>query len=75
MEQNQNKGFFKIGTSNCGYLFGAIGVAAAFMFLFLGFWKTIFVALLFTIGYLLGAFSNKRAFIKSFINKLFPPKG
>lgn len=75
MEQNQKGGPVSVGTVYCGLIFGAIGVALAFMFLFLGFWKTIFVAFLFAVGYLMGAYSNKLAFVKSFINKLFPPKG
>jgi len=38
---------WKIGTPECGILFGLIGALIALMLLFIGFWRTVFVALLF----------------------------
>ena len=78
MEQNQEKkccAFFTVGTPQCGLLMGLCGLAVAFMLLFIGFWKTLFVALLFTVGYLLGRCSRKQEVVKTTINKMFPPKG
>ena len=72
--QNGNE-WLKIGTLQCGLLFGACGVAIAFMLIFLGFWKTLLVAAFFAIGYWVGAFEGKSTLIKKTINKLFPPKG
>jgi len=68
------KKFFQIGTPRCGLAFGLIGIALAFMFLFLGFWRTVFVAVFFAAGYFLGASSDKAEALKKAINKMFPPK-
>lgn len=69
-----DKRFFQIGTPQCGILLGLVGVVVAFMLLFLGFWRTLFVALLFGVGYFLGASQDKGEALKALINKLFPPK-
>jgi len=66
---------FRIGTRQCGVLMGALGIGLAFLFIFLGFWKTLLVVALFAVGYALGATSNKTVLFKAWINKLFPPKG
>lgn len=66
---------FRIGTPACGVATGVLGVVLAFMLLFLGFWRTLMVALFFFAGYLIGANPNKTAAIKAWINKQFPPKG
>ncbi|MCL1855045.1 MAG: DUF2273 domain-containing protein [Clostridia bacterium] len=75
----EGKGFwkncFRIGTPQCGVLMGMLGIGLAFLFLFLGFWKTLMVAAFFAAGYVLGSNSNKIVHIKAWINKLFPPKG
>lgn len=65
---------FQMGTPECGILLGVIGAVIAFMILFLGFWRMAFVALLFAIGYFIGAVANKGEAVKTVINKVFPPK-
>ena len=75
MEHQNNGDWFKIGTVRCGLLFGVCGAALAFMLIFLGFWKTLFVAALCALGYWMGSRSDKVALLKKTINKLFPPKG
>lgn len=76
---DERKGFwsdcFRIGTPACGLATGVLGVVLAFLLLFLGFWRTLMVALFFGAGYLLGANTNKTTAIKHWINKIFPPKG
>lgn len=73
---NQNGGdWLKIGTTQCGLLLGACGVAIAFLLIFLGFWNTLLVLALFALGYWIGAIEGKTNFIKNTINRLFPPKG
>ena len=67
--------WFTIGTTKCGLLMGACGVAIAFMLIFLGFWNTMLVLALFLFGYWIGAIEGKTNFIKNMINRLFPPKG
>ena len=65
---------FKIGTPQCGILCGVIGALIALMLLFLGFWRTVFVALLFGVGYFAGSSPDKAESVKRAINKVFPPK-
>jgi len=65
---------WKIGTPECGILFGLIGALIALMLLFIGFWRTVFVALLFAVGYFIGSSKDKAETIRAFINKRFPPK-
>ncbi len=76
---DERKGFwndcFRVGTPACGYTMGALGVVLAFLLLFLGFWRTVMVAVFFGVGYMIGANTNKTKAIKDWINKLFPPKG
>lgn len=69
-----DKKFFQIGTPQCGFVLGVAGVIVAFMLLFLGFWRTLFVAVLFGAGYFMGASANKAETIKKAINRFFPPK-
>lgn len=76
MMENQNGNMWlKIGTAQCGLILGGVGVAIAFMLIFLGFWNTVLVAALFGFGYWIGAIEGKSNRIKRTINKLFPPKG
>lgn len=75
MEHPDGNKWLEIGSVQCGLLLGACGVAIAFMLIFLGFWKTLLVALFFAAGYAIGAFRGKTEKIKNIINKLFPPKG
>lgn len=63
-----------IGTPLCGMIFGVVGALIALMLLFIGFWRTLFVAVLFAAGYFLGASPNKPETVKKWINRLFPPK-
>lgn len=57
-ESNQNK--FQHGTPMCGIVCGLVGVIIALSLIFLGFWKTLLILVMFGIGYVLGAFSNKK---------------
>ncbi len=75
MEHQKEPFFPKIGTPICGILMGIAGAVIALMLLFLGFWRTLFVTLLFAAGYFIGACGNKTEHIKRWINRLFPPKG
>ena len=65
---------FEIGSPACGIALGLVGAVVALMILFLGFWRTAFVALLFGVGYFIGAVGDKGETIKQGINKIFPPK-
>ncbi len=75
-DRNDNKqGFFRVGTPRCGLITGLLGAAIALMLIFLGFWKTLLVALFFAGGYAFGAYTHKGEILKGWINRLFPPKG
>lgn len=58
MNNASNKNF-QLGTPVCGLLCGLIAVVIALAFLFLGFWRTLFVAVFFALGYAFGAFAKK----------------
>jgi uncharacterized membrane protein len=45
--ENPNGNWNRIGTPQCGLMLGAAGAAIAFMLIFLGFFKTLLVCLLF----------------------------
>ena len=62
------------GTPACGACCGVLGILLAILLLTIGFWKTLFVALLCAVGVFLGAVKDKASFLKNLINKLFPPK-
>ena len=62
------------GTPACGVFCGVLGILLAILLLTIGFWKTLFVALLCAVGVLLGAVKDKASFLNNLINKLFPPK-
>ena len=62
------------GTPACGVFCGVLGILLAILLLTIGFWKTLFVALLCAVGVLLGAVKDKSSFLKNLINQLFPPK-
>jgi uncharacterized membrane protein len=56
---NTSKKTFQLGTPVCGLLCGLIAIVIALAFLFLGFWRTLFVAVFFAVGYAFGAFAKK----------------
>ncbi|MCI6041637.1 MAG: DUF2273 domain-containing protein [Clostridiales bacterium] len=75
METGEKKSPLRVGTPLCGLVCGLVGVVIALALLLLGFWRTLFVALFFVVGYFVGACRNKTELIKGWINRLFPPKG
>lgn len=61
------------GTPQCAVFYGIVGIILALFLIFLGFWKTLFVALLCAAGIFTGGVKEKDAFIKKIFNKLLPP--
>ena len=53
---------------------GAALVALGALVMLIGFWKTLILAALFTVGYFLGTVENKSEFMKNAANKLIPDK-
>ena len=64
----------KKGTPACGLILGTVLVMLGALVMWIGFWKTLVLALLFALGYFLGAIDQKREFLKNMANKLIPEK-
>ena len=64
----------KKGTPACGLVLGTVLVVLGALVMWIGFWKTLALALLFALGYFLGAVGQKREFLKNTANKLIPEK-
>ena len=64
----------KKGTPACGLILGTVLVVLGALVMWIGFWKTLVLALLFAMGYFLGAIDKKKEFLKNTANKLIPEK-
>ena len=64
----------KKGTPACGLILGTILVVLGALVMWIGFWKTVVLALLFALGYFLGAIDKKKEFLKTTANRLIPEK-
>ena len=62
------------GTPACAALCGLGGVLLAVLLLSVGFWKTLFIAILCVAGVFVGGVKDKAKWTKNTINRLFPPK-
>ena len=65
---------FKVGTPECAISMGLAGLVLGVMFLLLGFWQTILVALIVIVFAFLGGVKEKKAFVAKFVNRIFPQK-
>lgn len=65
---------FQRGTPVYGFLLGLVFVAAGCLLLTIGFWKTLLLAVLFAVGFFLGAVENKSEFIKKKVNRIVPDR-
>ena len=61
------------GTPACGLLCAVLGAVAALMIIAIGFWKTVFVALLACAGAFIGGVKDKPEAVKHMINRVLPP--
>ena len=62
------------GTPACGLILGTILVVLGALVMWIGFWKTLLLALLFALGYFLGAIDKKKECLKTTANRLIPEK-
>ena len=78
MSEHQPKGsfknIFKIGTPECAVFSGAAAMVLALLFLVLGFWRTVLVALVAAAGAILGGVTDKKEWLKKLINRLVPDR-
>ncbi len=65
---------FEKGTPGYGLLIGILFAVAGFLVMFLGFWKTVVLLLLFAVGYFLGAVNDKQGFARNVANRVIPEK-
>ncbi len=79
MKNERGTGFFdkafQTGTPECAILCALFAMVLALLYLSLGFWKTVFVALLMVLGAFIGGVPHKKQWIKDLINRLFPARG
>ena len=72
--REQMKNLLKIGTPECAIFMGFIGLVLGVLFLLLGFWRTLLVAAIVLVFAFIGGVRDKKKFLGSLINRLFPPK-
>lgn len=68
------KNMLTIGTPQCAVFLGLTALVLAVLFLTVGFWGTLFIALLMALGVFIGAVKDKKAAVRAFINRVFPPR-
>lgn len=77
-KDNSRKAFtariLQVGTAECAIFFAVIAMVLALLFLALGFWKTVLIAVLMAAGLFIGGVKDKKAWVSEKINHLFPPK-
>ena len=73
-QQNHVAKIFQIGTAECAIFFAFLAMVLALLFLSLGFWKTVLIAVLMALGLFIGGVKDKKGWISEKINRLFPPK-
>jgi len=64
----------KRGTPAFGILLGAVLAAAGALIMWIGFWRTLILVLLFAAGYFLGAVQDKAGFVKGALDRVVPEK-
>ena len=64
----------KMGTPITGVVIGLSLVGIAALVMIIGFWKTLVLAVLFGIGFFIGAVVNKQDFIRNAANRIIPAK-
>ena len=78
MNDRSSKNIFenmlKIGTPECAVFSAVAAMVLGLLFLVLGFWRTLLIAVLMAIGAFLGGVQNKRDWLKKAINRVFPAK-
>lgn|GEM_PF-891552 len=62
------------GTPTCGFFCALLGAAIAALWLWIGFWKMLFIILFAAAGAFIGGVSDKPQAIRDLLNRRFPPK-
>ena len=62
----------RIGTPECAIFSAVIAMVLALLFLSIGFWKTVLVAVLMAVGAFLGGVKDKKQMVKNLVNRVVP---
>jgi len=62
----------KIGTPECAIFSAVIAMMLALLYLSIGFWNTVLVAILMGVGAFLGGVKDKKQWIKNLLNRVVP---
>ncbi len=65
---------FKIGTPECAVFCGALAMVLGLLLLTVGFWSTVWIALLGAAGGFLGGVNDKKQILKNVLNRVIPDK-
>ena len=65
---------FHVGTPECAVFSSCVAMVLGLLFLWLGFWKTLFIFCLMLIGLFIGGVEDKQEWIRNLVNRLFPPR-
>lgn len=65
---------FRIGTPECAVFSGALAMVLGLLLLTLGFWNTVWIALLGAVGTFLGGTKDKKQILKNVLNRVIPDK-
>ncbi len=66
--------YFRIGTPECAIFCGAAAMALGLLLLTVGFWNTVWIALLTVCGGFLGGVKDKKQWLKNVLNHIIPDK-
>ena len=67
-------GIFKVGTPECAVFSCAAAVGVGLLLLAVGFWNTLWIALLGAVGAFLGGVKHKKEVLKGVLNRVIPDK-
>ena len=73
-EKSNRPEFLTPGNASCALFCAAVGVLIAVLLLTIGFWRTLFITVMFFLGLFIGGVGDKKAFISGRVNKYFPQK-
>ena len=68
------KNIFRVGTPECALFCGSMAMVLVLLFLVIGFWKTLLVAVITAAAMFVGGVKNKPACFKRIINGVFPAR-
>lgn len=65
---------FRAGTPECAIFSGAAAMVLGLLLLTVGFWNTVWIALLGVIGGFIGGVRDKKQLLKNVLNRIIPDK-